>query len=261
MRSSFSTLVAVLILLGCSKPEMGTLSQDQSPNKQKQGTSTGGYLAYEHTVSLDLDEAKLKPTFELLKLSCEKSVNDPCELLSSDVDTGRFASANLKIRTTETGVRSLILMLNQQGTILSQSTKAEDLASPIKDGEKQLAMLNDYRKKLELLSERASKDITALITVNKELAQVQSEIEAMNGKNAYLMKRVQTQLLSVHLHTRQSRSMLKPISEASHDFGDNLAQGFSSVITASAYLLPWSLLLGFVTWLVRKLWLRRRPRI
>lgn len=119
MRNYFSFIFIFFLLLGCSKPEMGALSQDPSAEKSKTRSSAHGYLAYEHTVSLDLEESKLRTTFEALKNACEQSAPDPCELLAADVDTGRFASANLKIRTTEVGVQELIQLLSQHGTIFS----------------------------------------------------------------------------------------------------------------------------------------------
>ena len=83
--------------------------------------------------------------------------------------------------------------LEKLGTIIDQTTSAEDLAGPIADTSKQRELLLDYRQRLEGLRERAKTDIDALIKVTKELAQVQNEIEALNGKFAQLKQRVDTE--------------------------------------------------------------------
>lgn len=50
------------------------------------------------------------------------------------------------------------------------------------------------------------------------------------------------------------------MGDALTDFGDNLAKGMSSAITAIAYLIPWSIAFLLFAWLGRKLWRRfRKP--
>jgi Na+-transporting methylmalonyl-CoA/oxaloacetate decarboxylase gamma subunit len=43
-------------------------------------------------------------------------------------------------------------------------------------------------------------------------------------------------------------------------FGSNLSQGISIAIAGVAYLLPWLVMIAIVTWVVRRLWRRRRGR-
>jgi hypothetical protein len=39
-----------------------------------------------------------------------------------------------------------------------------------------------------------------------------------------------------------------------------LAQGLATAITASAFALPWLVVFGLLAWLVRKVWLKLRPK-
>lgn len=135
---------------------------------------------------------------------------------------------------------------------------AEDLAAPIGDSAKKLAMLNDYRSKLEALRGNASQNIDALIKVNQELAQVQSDIESLSGERAHLIQRVETEILTVSISTSNSRAFWRPIGNAFSDFGINLAQGISSAIYGAAYIIPWSITLLLLWWGGRKIWSRRR---
>ena len=219
------------------------------------------YMAYEHAIHLDVEEKKINAVYEAALMACQKAVADQCVMLESHLDTGRDVSAQLKFRGKPGGIQKLIAVLNAQGEIISQSTTAEDLSSPIQDSAKKLAMLNDYRSRLEGLRGRASESIDTLIKINKELAQVQSEIEAMTGERAHLMQRVDTEILNVSITSIHNRLFWKPISAALTDFSSNLSEGLSKAITGVAFLIPWSLVLAAFVWLGRKLWFRaRRPR-
>src|SRR5262245_45964119 len=149
-------------------------------------------------------------------------------------------------------------MLSSQGKVTSLATTAEDLAGPIEDTAKQLAMLTDYRSKLEALRGRGSNDVDALIKLNRELADVQSQIEALSGSQARLVQRVDTEILNVTISSFESRSFWSPIGESASGFGGNLSEGIASAITALAYIIPWGLILALIVWVVRKLWSRRK---
>lgn len=141
--------------------------------------------------------------------------------------------------------------------MIHQSVKAEDLAAPIEDTGRKLAMLEDYRARLEALRGEADGNVDALIKVNKELAAVQGEIEASSGQQAHLLQRVETEVLTVSLSTYGSRSFWSPIAEALSSFGDDLAEGVATAITAAAYLIPWGIVLVVLVWIGRRL-LRRK---
>src|SRR3990172_833080 len=200
-------------------------------------------MAYEHSIRLDVEEAKIASVHEAAEAACRAAAAEQCVILMSQLDTGRDVSAALKFRATPSGIRDLIAAIGSQGDIISQSVTGEDLATPIEDSAKKLAMLTDYQSKLEALEERASSDIDALIKVNKELASVQSDIEAMTGHRAHLIERVETELLNVFISSTYNRSFWKPITTALSDFGHNLSEGIESAIYGVAFLLPWSLIL------------------
>ena len=107
---------------------------------------------------------------------------------------------------------------------------------------------------------KASGDIDAIISVNKELAQTQAEIETISGERAHNLQRVNTEILNLSISTNSKLSPWRPVGDALTDFGDNLAKGISSAITAIAYLIPWSIAFLLFAWLGRKLWRRfRKP--
>lgn len=257
MRSLSIALLLMAVIAGCSRNDDST-SLAKAPSRSASTDGASQYLAYQHSIQIDTEERKVAAIYEAGQAACREASIDLCTVLESRINTGRAASASLKFRTKPSGIRKLISALGKQAEITDQSTSAEDLAGPIEDAAKKVEMLNDYRTKLEALRGRASSDVDALIKVNRELAQVQSELEAIVGKHAHLLQRVETEILNVAIRSDHNQSFGRPIALSMSDFGSNLSQGVSVAITGIAYLIPWVLILGLAALVGRKLWRRRK---
>lgn len=267
MRQLFIALSLIAALTACGKgdPNGGsgplaeraaTLDRASAP----QAESPSRYMAYEHAIQLEVEESRIAEVHQLAEAACLALVAEQCVILESRVSTGNGNYAQIRLRAKPAGIRQLMSSLSAQGKIASQSTTAEDLAGPIEDSAKKLAMLNDYRGKLEALRNKGSSDINAMILVNKELAQTQAEIEAISGERAHHLQRVNTEVLNLSISATGGRSSWNPVRRALNDFTDNLAHGLSGAITAIAYFIPWSIALLLIGWLARSLWRRiRKP--
>jgi hypothetical protein len=251
-------LMLALLLAGCSSKSAveGALVQPARGGADK----AARFLAYEHALQLETEQDKVAALFQAGQAACRDAAVDACVVLESRLTTGNQAYAALKLRARPAGIAKLIAALGKQSTITEQSTVAEDLAAPVADTEKKLAMLTDYRTKLEALRGRAGSDVDALIKVTRELAQVQNDIESISGQRAQLMQRVDTELLSVTIRSSQQQGFWSPVALAGKDFGANLAQGVAGAITGLAYLLPWLAMLLLIGWGGRKLLWRLRKR-
>ncbi|MFZ6723688.1 DUF4349 domain-containing protein [Undibacterium sp. Ji49W] len=256
MRVTFLAILMCLSLLACGKKEGSAGGGNAAEAGRTDGSNKT--LAYAHFLELEVDEQKIGPMHAAAQQFCLNLQAEQCVILEAKLDTGRYASARLKFRANPAGIQKLLANLNKQGDVIHQSVTAEDLAAPIQDNQKKLAMLNDYRTRLEALRSRANADIDALIKTNKELASVQEQIESLSGKREQLMQRVNTELLSVTLTPDNSHSFSQPVRQALSGFAGNLAQGVAAAITGIAYLLPWSIVLFFCAWVVRWLWRRKK---
>jgi hypothetical protein len=65
-------------------------------------------------------------------------------------------------------------------------------------------------------------------------------------------------ILNILFVVEAGRSFWSPIGDSLSSFGKNLSDGLADTIYAIAYLLPWSILIFFVGYLLRKLWKRSR---
>jgi hypothetical protein len=218
-------------------------------------------LAYEHSLSVLTAEVDVVPASEAVQAACRNAAADLCVLLDSHLDTERSPSASLRLRARAAGIAKLEAALSGHGRVLDRSTSAEDLAAPIQDADKKLALLTDYRTRLEDLRKTAGTNIDSLIRVNHELSEVQGQIEELAGNRARLVQRVDTQILRVAIRSEGSASAWRPVVDAFASFGPNLAGGLGQAVTGVAYLLPWLLVLLPLIWALRWLWgVARRKR-
>ena len=99
-----------------------------------------------------------------------------------------------------------------------------------------------------------------MMSVNEELARVQSTLESATGERAHLQQRIATETLTVAIGTSGDgeRHALAPLARSLRKFGADLAQAAASAITFVAYAIPWTLVLLALAWIARRLWLRRR---
>lgn len=110
--------------------------------------------------------------------------------------------------------------------------------------------------------------VEELITVSKELANVQTQIDAYSTERANLRRRVATELLTINLsppgHDYAVRET--PVMDSLRLFGSMFREAIGHVITFIAYAVPWLvivipgliLLRLFWRWIGR--WLSRRER-
>ncbi|KQV85199.1 hypothetical protein ASD15_08805 [Massilia sp. Root351] len=242
--------MGLLALTACGGPvETGA----QGGAALKEG-GRGQFLAYEHTVSIDTDEAQVRPLADKLVAACQADRENNCTLLESGSSQGRDPSAHVKLRAKPAGVARLVALASAGGSVQSRQTHVDDLAKSIIDSNKRLDMLRDYERKLKGLEDKAGNSIDTLMKLSKELASVQSELEQATGQNAHLLERVNLDLLTVRIDAHHHRSFWSLIGSALSEFTQNLSQGVSSLVTGLAYLLPW-LLAAFMAWLGgRRLW-------
>lgn len=272
MHRLFICALLMAALTGCGKKEapqdmaapVGAMAESKAPDATSAARRT---LAYEHTLALEVPEDKVVQVFEAGQAAC-RALADQCTVMRAQIrgtagaarprHAQEPASAELSMRALPAAIPKLIAAFGTQAKVTRQSTSAEELSGPLEDGSKKIALLRDYRDRLEGLRARAATDIDSLIKVNHELAEVQAELEAAAGKQAALQQRVDTELLDVSISAQAQQSFWRPIGQSLTEFGGSLSEGTASAISGAGYLLPWLVLLTFVVWIGRKLWRRRK---
>lgn len=216
------------------------------------------FLAYEHTLVVDTSEGKLTESFSMLTDACSADRENQCTVLHSEINHGDYNRASIRMRVIPEGVDALANLAADSGEIVRRSTNVEDLAKTLADIDKRIDILTTTRDRLLELEERGADDIESLIKITTELTKVQAELEQATGQSAYQRQRVDMDILNILFVVEAGRSFWSPIGESLSSFGQNLSDGLADTIYAIAYLLPWSILIFFIGYLLRKLWKRSR---
>jgi len=273
VRLALPTLVlAAAFLAACSKPagtaDPAAAASTLSPARKSidaaapaaASSAAAARLAITRHVQVELPGERIEPLYQALQAACAADAADGCVVLRAAYRGGSWIEADLTLRAAPAGVQKLLAQLHGSGGVAAESMVGEDLAAPIVDGQRRIAMTREYRDSLVALRDRQGTNIDALIRINQELAQAQSQLEAATGESAHLQQRVDTQVLTVKMTAPGDDHRPSPVAGALRDFGRDFGQASAAVITFVAWALPWLVLVVPVAWGVRAWRARVRAR-
>ena len=217
----------------------------------------GATLAYEHNISVEMDKESLPTRLRELEDACNADRASGCTVLDVALQSHQdLPSGNIRMRLAPAGVEPLIGLASKDAKVTARNTRAEDLAEPVADTERQLALLTLHRDRLTEFMKNKDIKIDQLITVSKELATVQSQIDSLGTQRANLRRRIDTDLLTINL-SLPSRAYVRdasPVSDALRYFGNDFRQAVATVIRFIAVLLPWLVIILPGLFLLRWFW-------
>lgn len=216
------------------------------------------YLAYEHSIYIKSTHEDLETDYKKIVDACTADRINNCALLQSELNSGDYASASIRLRIAPAGVNPLLNLASGLGEISSQSTHIEDLSTAIADSEKRIAMLTNYQNQMLELQKQKNIDIDSAMKIAQEIANIQSQLEETAGAAQYLKTRTKMDIINIRFSTSPDESFWLDITNALDEFSENLSEAIASVIIATAYLLPWGLLFYVLFLIVRFLWRRRK---
>jgi hypothetical protein len=257
----------LLVLTGCSSKNeprsaaapgnrANALMLTASAPMERQPDNT---LAYEHNVNIETPEEKLAARIEAVRAACNADKANGCTLLEiSNLLVNEVPQGSVRMRVAPGSVNTLIALASEGGRVVNSRTYAEDLAQPMADTDRQLSLLNLHRQRLTEFMGRKDIGVEQLITVSKELASVQSQIEHFDSQRANLRRRVDTELLTLNWSAPVSayQSAQTPVRDALKSFGSNFREAVAQVLVFLAYVLPWLVIVVPGLILVRWLWRR-----
>lgn len=227
-------------------------------------------LAYEHHISIEMSKELLPKRLREVEAACHADPASGCTVLDVSLSSNQdLPSGSIRMRSAPASVEPLITLASKDAEITGRNTRAEDLAEPVADTERQLALMTMHRDRLTEFMKSKDIKIDQLITVSKELATVQSQIDSLGTQRANLRRRINTELLTINLSLprRAYVSESAPVRDALRYFGNDFRQAVGMVIRFLAMILPWLviilpglfLLRLFWRWIGRKLARPNRP--
>ena len=261
MRKLMAIIAALAVtLVGCDSAGNAGAPVSLELSRQMAEAPRSQFLAYEHSLTIEIDHDRLAEKFDTLLSSCAMDTKYECTVMQSNLSVGDHAYAVVQMRMLPNGIAAFTTIAADGAEVTARSTHVEDLESSIMDVRSRTAMLTATRDKLLEIEDKAATDVESLIRIASELSRVQSELEQLAGRSAHQTQRVARQVLNIRLSTQGSRSFWAPIGDALSEFGDNLSSGISDAISILAYLLPWLLIVYVLLYLVRIVWRRTRSR-
>ena len=250
MRRWILLLTMTTLLAGCSGRQNGADGTAAALAEARVEHQRVARVAYEHAVEIEVPSGQIRQVTDAVQQACAALPERGCTLLEASIRSGDHAGATVRMRVVPAGVNKVLGALDGRGRILEQSSKGEDLAEPIEDAERKLAMLTGYRDQLQTLARQRALDADALIKLHRELAEVQSEIDNAATSQAQLRRRVDTELLTVAVHEHAKAGRSREVTAALEDFGEDLLKGVAVLITFVASTIPFALAgsVGYFIW-------------
>lgn len=217
----------------------------------------GATLAYEHNISIEMDKELLPTRLREVEAACNADRASECTVLDVSLQSHQdLPSGNIRMRLAPAGVEPLIALASNGAEVTGRNTRAEDLAEPVADTERQLALMTLHRDRLTEFMKNKDIKIDQLITVSKELATVQAQIDSLSTQRANLRRRIDTDLLTINLSLPRRAYVTDPtpVMDALRYFGNDFRQAVGMVIRFIAVLLPWLVIILPGLFLLRLFW-------
>jgi hypothetical protein len=214
-------------------------------------------LAYEHTVAVETTREVLPTRMQEIEDACNADRASGCTILDVSLHSQNdLPNGSIRMRLAPGGVEPLVALASKDGEIRGRTTHAEDLAEPIADAERQLALMSLHRDRLTEFMKSKELKVDQLITVSKELATVQSQIEGLSTQRANLRRRIDTDLLTINLSlpAQEYAADQSPISDALRSFASDFREALGMVIRFVAVLIPWLVIILPGLFLLRLFW-------
>jgi hypothetical protein len=177
-------------------------------------------------------------------------------------DDGRV-NASLSLRISPAAFEAFATLLAAPpATIVSHAEITEDKTVAVLDVEKRLEIKRALRDRLQaMLKDPGKANVADLVAIEKELAQVQGEIESAVAQQEYLRTLTETIKVDVTYQgvvVAAAGVDLSPITNALHNVGRTLVTSVGALISFLAMVLPWLPMVALALWAVARSWRKWR---
>ncbi len=248
--------------------EAGEAAQGPSPTPgQAGGPMPVLYLAYSYAMGLEVPSDRLSAVMDRHIEACQSAGPRLCQLIGSNRygDPQSQMNGNVSLRGEPAWLQTFMGGINAEaeqagGRLVSRSVNSEDLTRQIVDTEARQRALTSLRDRLQALLRSRPGRLSDLLEVERELARVQGELDAIASSLAVMRTRVSMSQLDL---TYQSapRSVgsdtFRPLRDALANFLNIVVIGFSVIIGIIAALIPIAVVVIPLAWLLLR-WRRAR---
>jgi hypothetical protein len=226
-------------------------------------------LAYSYDYALEMRASAITGLLARHQEACKAAGALICQVTGSSItqDGGRITGV-LHMRAEPTWLGHFRDGLAGQaraagGRVTRNETETEDLSASIVDTEASLRAQTTLRDRLQnLLATRPGK-LEELLQVERQLAEVQGEIDSATSRLAMMRQRVDTSQIAIAYESTgviSQQGAWKPVSEAIRASQGVMATTIGFIILAISMLIPLGLVGAAVWWAVRRILKWRKTR-
>lgn len=223
------------------------------------------YVAVRHRLTVETPAADLERAVQALLQLCARL---RCEVVSSSVGGMTSDSApkgELSLRIAPEHLNQLFAGLGSAATIVMHATESEDKTGTVIDVDAKLKSLTGFRDNLRLMQGKSSATIKELVEIQRELSNVQSELDALLTKRKVLANETEKVAVDITFRSRESAGVLAPLASTFEELALTFFQSVAALVTVVVTALPWLLLAWPAYWagkkLVRRFRRRRAPTV
>lgn len=209
------------------------------PPGQSAGAKGGVMLAYSYAMGVKAPKNSIEPLVAAHTKICFDAGPALCQVLGSSVNAynDEQISGYLSLRAEPkwlAGYRASIPTDAEKagGKITQNTVNAEDLTTQITDTEARLQAKIALRDRIKALLERRDGTLSDALQAERELANVQGEIDSMTAQLEIMKARVAMSSLTISYETDLNKSgvAINPVAEAFADFGRVTLESLAGVI-------------------------------
>lgn len=221
------------------------------------------YVAVRHTLQIFTAAEGVEAAWRDATEACAAA---GCEVLNAALernDERRPATATLEARVPPGQLDAFLKRVSGLGRTGLNARTAEDKTDTVLDTEARLKNQTAFRDHLRALLSTPGAKLKDLIEVERELVQVQSELDSLAAQRKVLANETEKVHVSISFRAQPSvieTGMWEPVADAVRQAGHVIASSLGLLITAVVGLLPWVLALMLAGWGVRAAWRRRARR-
>jgi hypothetical protein len=281
----FGILAVVACLAGCQKPAPSyedaapayapRADQPAAAASDTKGATEAALrvpqLAYDYSYGFTAEAQSLEAMVKADQSACERAGVLECQMISLTSSSDRnaaYVNKTLELRVSPGWLKTWQGALDANvakahGRIVSQNVTSEDLSLQIVNTTAHIQNQEALRDRLVQIIKTNSGKISDLVEAEKQLAEVQEDIDASQSALAVMQKRVATSHLTLTYQSEAvaaSQGTFAPVVDACKNILRNTMSVFGFLITLLSFLVPLAIVAAPVAWLIAKELKRRKAR-
>jgi hypothetical protein len=255
-----------------ARNEVTIIQEQQGGGGGGQPAPPGALMAYTYGWNFAVPTGNMENLLNAHKKACEDAGPARCYVTNSSIEGigEEQSSGYLAMRATEDWVRSFEANVKDGlkpfgASVYSNNRSAEDLTTQIVDIDARLKSQIATRDSLQQMLRDRPGRLSDLLDIQRELANVQGNIDAQQSVLAALRLRVSISVVNFSYRPQYeavSESIWRPLGEAFGNFAPNFARTLADIVEFIGAILPVVLMLVVGIWVLWMLlrWLGGRGK-